>query len=118
MMNGIETLARDFFENRNVCVTSVELSMNEECYAIDPQMIDTENDFYAIIPVVVVGIINSDRIPGRKYYQLRAQGSKMDDKLNILPDAPVAYYRVIENTSPYLIKVNDIVDFQNQQNNA
>lgn len=111
MMNGIETLAKDFFANKNVCVQPVELEVNEECYIIDPTMIDTDNDFYSIIPVVVVRIDLSQRIPGRKYYLFRAKGSKMDDKLNVLMDNEVPYYKILENTSPYIIKVNEVLDF-------
>lgn len=117
-MKGIETLAQDFFANQNVCVQPVELAIGEECYVIDPNMIDMDNNFYAIIPVVVIGITTSTRFPDRKYYQFRAHESKADDELNVLLDGENgAYYRILENTSPYIIKINEVIDPQNQQNN-
>ena len=71
-----DVIGRDFFENRRVCVEPVELALNEECYIVDQNIIDTENETYGIIPCIVVRIDESPRIPGRKYYMFQAHESK------------------------------------------
>lgn len=105
-----KTLAKDFFENRNVCGDPVELALNEECYVVDQNIVDEENDRYGIIPCVVVRIDQSSRIPGRKYYALRAYESINDEQLNSIEEAGVKYYRYLENTSPFIIKINNVID--------
>lgn len=107
---NIENLAKDFFNNRNVCVEPIELSIGEECYVIDTNYIDIENDFYMIVPVVVAKIVESTRISGRKYYYFIAKDSKDDEELNSIIEGDLVYYRIIENTSPYIIKINEVID--------
>lgn len=106
----IENLAKDFFSNRNVCTDPVELSIGEECYVVDTNYIDNENDFYMIVPVVVINIVESRRFPNRKYYYFLAKDSKDDEALNTIIEGDMVYYRILENTSPYIIKVNEEID--------
>ena len=115
MMKGIEELAKDFFENENVCSQPKELKIGEEVYIIDQELIDPENDFYALIPCVVAAVYNSTRIPGRKYYWFIAKGSKLDDTLNdkeeVLAGGNVLrYYKFLEHTSPYIFTIKETIE--------
>ena len=105
-----DVIERDFFENRRVCVEPVELALNEECYVVDQTIIDMENDTYAIIPCIVVRIDESTRIPGRKYYMFQAHESRNDEQMNSQEEAGIKFYKYLENTSPYIIKVNEVID--------
>lgn len=111
MMNRIETLAKDFFSNRNVCEEPKNLNLGDRVFIVDTSLIDPETDFYAIIPVVVVAIDNRvSRIPGRMYYWFRAEGSKLDERLNtrteLVQGGTLQYYKYLENTSPYILLSN------------
>lgn len=108
-MKGIDKLCEWFTENPNVCAKEVELTLNEECYVIDPNIIDNENGMYAYIPCVVVRIDMSQTIPGRKYYMLQAKESINDEQLNSLEEAGIKFYKYLENTSPYLFKINNTI---------
>lgn len=119
-MKGIEELSKDFFENHNVCTEPKNLQIGQEVYVIDPELMDEENDFYAFIPCVVLGMDVSALVPGRVYYYFRAEGSKMDDVLNKYPKAldnggRVFYYKYLENTSPYIFTVTKLHDFTNNK---
>lgn len=117
-MQGIEELAKDFFENKNVCTEPKELKLGDEVYIIDISLIDEENDFYAIIPAVVAMVDESSRIPGRKYYYFRAEGSKIDEQLNVQQEAVMGgilkYYKYLENTSPYILTISETIDLTQQ----
>lgn len=108
-MQGIDTLAQEFFNNRNVCVEPKNLNVGDMCFIVDVQLIDPESDFYAIIPVRVVALTTGS-IPGRVYYHLKAEGSKIDDQLNTQHEAVkgvgLTYYKILENTSPYIFLSN------------
>lgn len=105
-----DVIGRDFFENRRVCVEPVELALNEECYIVDQNIIDTENETYGIIPCIVVRIDESPRIPGRKYYMFQAHESKNDTQMNSQEEAGIKFYKYLENTSPYIIKIKEVID--------
>lgn len=107
---GIQTLARDFYENQGMCKDPVNLAVGSEAYVIDIDLIDDETGFYAIIPCVVVDIQPSS-FPGRIYYTLQAKGSKCDEALNTIHHKDgVMVYRFLENTSPYLFDVKNTID--------
>lgn len=104
MMKGIETLAKDFFSNRNVCEAPKELKEGDACFILDTELIDQENEFYAIIPVKVLAVDpRPSVIPGRKYYWFAAEGSKVDEQLNVHKEGELVFYKYLENTSPYIL---------------
>jgi hypothetical protein len=107
MLNGIETLAQDFFNNKNVCDEPKNLKIGDKCFILDTGLVDNESDFYAIIPVVVAAVDTSSRIPGRVYYWFRAEGSKIDEQLNVMTEpfqgGVLNYYKYLEHTSPYIL---------------
>lgn len=110
MMDGIETMAQEFFNNRNVCVEPKNLNVGDMCFIVDDRLIDPETDFYAIIPVRVVAFTTGS-IPGRVYYHLKAEGSKIDDdQLNtqheVVNGIELTFYKILENTSPYIFLSN------------
>ena len=105
-----DQLGQQFFENRNVCVDPIELALNEECYVVDDKIYDEENETYAIIPCKVIRIDISPRIPGRKYYMFQASESKNDVQLNSQEEAGVKFYKYLENTSPFIIKINQVIE--------
>lgn len=108
-IDGIETLATDFFSNRSTCRPEpVQLTLGEECYVVDQSMIDEENESYAFIPCIVVRIDQSTRIPGRWYYALQAKDSINDKALNSIKEGDLLYYKYLENTSPFLMKINEV----------
>lgn len=109
-MREMDKIGEWFFENKRICSNPVDLMINEECYVVDPTIIDNENDTYAFIPCVVVRIDDSPRIPGRRYYMFQAKDSINDVQLNSQEEAGIKFYKYLENTSPYIIKLNEIVD--------
>lgn len=109
-LNGIENLAQDFMSNENVCVSQKNLQINEECYIIDITLID-ETGYYAYIPCIVAKKEASPKIPNRNYYYFIAKGSKNDAELNTLHDDTIGnYYKYLEDTSPYIFEVKEIID--------
>ena len=106
MLKGIDSLAQDFFANRNVCEEPKNLKIGDKCFIVDTDMIGPTEDFYAIIPVEVIGIKN-DNISGRVYYWFRASGSMNDEVLNniseIVDNKNILYYKFLESTSPYIL---------------
>ncbi len=104
-MEGIENLMMDFYNNGNLCTNSIELNIGEDCCVIDTSLIDPSSEEYAYIPCTVVGMTNSN-IPGRKYYFFQAKESYDDENLNTItdPSCPVPFYRILENTSPAIIR--------------
>ena len=108
-MKDVDKIGKWFFENHNVCTEPVNLELNEECYVIDTQIIDEENDTHAFIPCIVVRIDESARIPGRKYYMLQAKDSINDEQLNSQQECGIKFYKYLETTSPYLFKINEII---------
>ena len=105
-MKGIDKMEDWFFENPKVCINPVELALGEECYVIDPDIIDEENNTYAYIPCIVVRIDPSKRFPWKKYYMLQAKDSVNDTQLNNKIEHGQSFYKYLENTSPYLFKIN------------
>lgn len=110
MMNGIESLASDFFNNKGVCTDPKNLQIGDKAFIVDTNLIDPESEFYAIIPVVVAAVDTSSRIPGRVYYWFMAEGSKIDEQLNVMTEpfqgGILNYYKYLENTSPYILLSN------------
>lgn len=106
---GIQTLARDFYENPGMCKDPVRLQVGQEAYFVDISLIDPETEFYAIIPCRVVAITQG-RFPERWYYTLKAEGSKFDDALNVIPDNGTMVYKYVECTSVYLFDVRETID--------
>lgn len=104
-----DEIGQYFFENRNVCVEPVDLALNEECYVVDQSIIDEENGTYAIIPCIVVRIDESPTIRGRRYYMLQAHDSKNDAQMNSQVENGIMFYKYLENTSPFIIKINQII---------
>lgn len=109
-MKDMDKIGEWFFENRDVCVEPVNLELGEECYVIDVNIIDEENNTHAFIPCIVIRIDNSPTIPGRRYYMLQAKDSINDEQLNSQEEAGIKFYKYLENTSPYLFKVNNIIE--------
>ena len=105
-----DVIGRDFFENGKGGVERVELAVNGEYDVVDQSIRDVENDTYAIIPCIVVRIDESTRIPGRKYYMFQAHESRNDEQMNSQEEAGIKFYKYLENTSPYIIKVNEVID--------
>lgn len=109
-MKGIETLAKDFMENHNVCDNNKILNQGDRCFIVDPSIIDPETEFYAIIPVVVVMVDNRPSRFNRIYYWFRAEGSKYDEGLNTQQEnfmgGVLNYYKFLESTSPYILLSN------------
>ena len=108
-IKGTELLAYDYANNFQVCGPIVDLELNEECYVIDNQIIDEENNTHAFIPCIVIRIDNSNRIPGRKYYMLQAKDSINDQQLNNQEEGGIKFYKYLENTSPFLFKINEVI---------
>ena len=108
-MRSIDKIGEWFYENHKVCSDPVELELNEECYVIDNQIIDEENNTHAFIPCIVIRIDNSNRIPGRKYYMLQAKDSINDQQLNNQEEGGIKFYKYLENTSPFLFKINEVI---------
>jgi len=109
-MKGIQTLARDFYENQGMCKDPVILQVGQEAYFVDISLIDPETDFYAIIPCVVVAV-SPGRFPNRWYYTLKAKDSKLDEALNTINDPDVGLvYRYTECTNPCLFDVQETID--------
>lgn len=107
---GVGTLAEDFYSNRNVCRQEpVMLEIGEECYVVDEQHVD-EDDNPALIPCVVLRIDKSPRFPNRWYYVLAAKDSVNDDQLNQLKENGISFYCVKECTSPHLFKILETID--------
>lgn len=109
-MKGIEKIGTDFFSNINICRDPVQLNLNEECYVIDNSIIDEENETHAFIPCIVIRIDYSNKIPGRCYYMLQAKDSINDEQLNSQYENGIKFYKYLENTSPYLFKINTVID--------
>lgn len=106
-MEGIDTLDKDFFANKNVCIEPKFLKEGDRVLIVDPTIIDEETDFYAIIPAKVLKVDpRPSSIPGRMYYWFVAEGSKNDEGLNcnkeIFMGEELKYYKYLENTSPYI----------------
>ena len=108
-MKDIDKIGKWFYENPKVCSNPVELALNEECYVIDPNIIDNENNTYAFIPCIVIRVDESTRISGRKYYMLQAKESVNDEQLNSQEENGIRFYKYLENTSPYLFKINTVI---------
>lgn len=109
-IRNTQSIGKDFFENGKVCSNPVQLALNEECYVVDQNIIDMENETYGIIPCIVVRIDESSSIPGRKYYMLQAHESKNDKQLNHQEEGGIKFYKYLENTSPFLIKIKEVID--------
>jgi hypothetical protein len=108
-IKNIETLARDFYENEGMCTAPKQLKIGQEVYIIDSDLIDEENDFFALIHSVVVGGMPS-RITGRWYYLFRATDDNKIPKenLNVNADPEFGqYYKILECTSPYIFEYTD-----------
>ena len=103
-------LAPDFFDNHEVCREPVELQVGEECLFLDTNIVDEENDFFAFIPCRVIRIDLSPKYAGRKYYLLQACGSVNDTQLNSIQEDGMNFYKIVENTSPYLIKIKETIE--------
>lgn len=109
-MNGIDKIGQWFFEDENLCRKEpVMLSMGEECYVLDLDIFDEVNETYTFVPCIVVRVDQSS-IPGRWYYVLQAKDSVNDEQLNSNYDAGISFYKYLENTSPYLYKINHVED--------
>lgn len=109
-IRNTQSIGKDFFENGKVCSDPVQLALNEECYVVDQNIVDMENETYGVIPCIVVRIDESPRIPGRKYYMLQAHESKNDKQLNHQEEGGIKFYKYLENTSPFLIKIMEVID--------
>ena len=105
-MKGIERLSEDFFNNSNVCEEHKQLNQGDKAFIIDTTLIDPETQFYAIIPVVVVAVDNRPSRFNRVYYWFVADGSKLDEKLNVQQEningGILTFYKYLESTSPYI----------------
>lgn len=107
-MKGINELAENFFTNQNVCEEHKELNEGDKCFILDTDIIDEENQFYAIIPVVVAKVDNRPSRFCRKYYWFQAYGSKHGDELlntkqENIDGVALSYYKYLESTSPYIL---------------
>lgn len=109
-VRGTEFLAEDYWLNRQICSDPVELSLGEECYVIDQTIIDEENGTHMFVPCIVVRVDESTKIKGRKYYMLQAKDSRNDDQFNILEENGIKFYKYLEHTSPFLQKVLNVID--------
>lgn len=113
--DGIKTLARDFYENQGMCKPSVNLKIGDEAYVIETSLFDEEQNFYAIIPCVVVDIQPSS-FPDRWYYTMQAKGSKCDEALNTIQHKEgLMIYRYIENTNPCLFDIRQTIDLTGEE---
>jgi hypothetical protein len=105
-MKGIERLSEDFFNNSNVCEEHKQLNQGDKAFIIDTTLIDPETQFYAIIPVVVAAVDNRPSRFNRVYYWFIADGSKLDEKLNVQQEningGILTFYKYLESTSPYI----------------
>lgn len=103
-MKNIEKLQEDFYANKNVCTDPKEFKIGDLCAIMDPNILSDDMQEYAIIPCRVVGAFTGN-IPGRKYYVLKAEGSKNDEALNTMMDPYITdpFYKILENTSPYIM---------------
>ena len=108
-IKGQEFLPIDYWNNTQVCANPIELSMGEECYVIDQTIVDADNGTHMFVPCVVIRIDISEKIQGRKYYMLQAKDSVNDDRFNTMEENGVKFYKYLENTSPFLFKVNEII---------
>jgi hypothetical protein len=110
MIKGIETLAKDFYENKEICTEQKMLKMGQEVYIIDPTLVDEENDFFALIHCVVIGSEPS-RFTGRWYYYFKATDDNKiaSSQLNVNADREYGwYYKFLECTSPYIFEYTEL----------
>ena len=112
-IKGTELLAYDYANNFQICGPIVDLELNEECYVIDQSIIDEEQGTYMFVPCVVVRVDVSQKIPGRKYYMLQAKDSINDEKFNSSEENGIKFYKYLENTSPFLSKIKEVIEPQN-----
>lgn len=106
-MVGINTLADDFFANNLVAVEPKFLKEGDKVFLLDPEIVDPETEFYAIVPAKVLLVDpRPSRIPNRMYYWFVADGSKDDSLLNVKQEKfngqDLVFYKYLENTSPYI----------------
>ena len=90
-------------DNPELCTEHKEINIGDKLCLIDTNVIDIEENTHSIVPVECIYAEFDPRFPRCKWYYFRAVDS---ENLNTIYDNkfPMPYYRILESTSPYIIK--------------